>query len=82
MARTGNLHRTRLQRENDQAWSEIAEAMNPDADRTVLHLKDPLEGLEPGEWVAAVDYVVGDSVAFEPVCVSSGSAGEKSKPER
>ena len=67
MARTGNIHQTRLERESDHAWSEIAEAMNPDADRTVVHLQDPLDALKPGEWVAAVDYVVGDAVAFEPI---------------
>ena len=71
MTRTGNLHQTRLERESDLAWSEIAEAMNPDADRTIVRLKDQIEGLEAGEWVAAVDYVVGDPVAYEPTGVGS-----------
>ena len=70
MARSGNLHRTRLQRESDGAWAEIATAMNPDADRTVVRLRAPLPGLQPGDWVGAVDYAPGDIVAFEPLCSS------------
>ena len=66
MARTDNLHQTRLQRQSDHLWSEIAEAMNRDADHTTVLLMEPLAALQPGEWVAAVDYVVGDPVAFEP----------------
>lgn len=65
-ARTGNLHNTRLEREMDGGWAVIAEAMNPDADRTEVRLREPLS-LKPGQWVAVVDYVVGDALAFEPV---------------
>jgi hypothetical protein len=68
VARSGNLQRTRLQRESDGAWTEIATAMNPDADRTVVHLQAPLPDLQPGDWVSAVDYAQGDTVAFEPLC--------------
>ena len=68
MTRTGNLHATRLQREADGSWTQIAEAHNPDADHTVVELEQPLENLRPGDWVSAVDCVEGDEVVFEPVC--------------
>ncbi|MBI2505776.1 MAG: heparinase II/III family protein, partial [Candidatus Latescibacteria bacterium] len=68
MTRTGNLHATRLQRETDGDWAQITEACNPDADHTVVELARPLENLQPGDWVGAVDCVVGDEVLFEPLC--------------
>lgn len=68
MTRTGNLHTTRLQREADGSWAQIAEAHNPDADHTVVELEQPLENLKAGDWVSAVDCVEGDEVVFEPVC--------------
>jgi hypothetical protein len=67
LTRTGNLHLTRLVREADGSWAEIAEAFNPDADHTAVELDRPLD-LKPGDWVSAVDGVAGDEVVFEPVC--------------
>jgi len=67
ITRTGNLHRTRLEREADGAWQIIEEAVNVDAYSTLLHLDGPLSPAAAGEWVAAVDYVVGDPVLLEAV---------------
>jgi hypothetical protein len=66
--RTGNLHRTRLEREADGCWQEIREACNPDTHRTSVQLAEPLADLRPGDWVRAVDYVAGDVVSLERVC--------------
>jgi hypothetical protein len=76
MARTGNLHGTRL--EADGAWDEIVEAANlpssvggPEA--TVLRLRgtgggaERVKDLRPGTWVDVVDYVVGDLLVAEPI---------------
>ena len=66
ITRTGNLHQTRLEREADGAWQVIEEAVNADAYSTLLHLDHPLApDAAAGEWVAAVDYVVGDPVLLE-----------------
>lgn len=67
MARTGNLERTRVQREGSGEWGEIAGATNPNTGSTAVELTEELE-LEVGEWVSLVDYVEGDGVLFEPVC--------------
>ncbi|MBM3278698.1 MAG: heparinase II/III family protein [Candidatus Handelsmanbacteria bacterium] len=67
MARTGNLHLTRLEREEGTGWGEIREANNPDADHTAVELDRPLD-LKPGEWVNVVDGVAGDELVFEPLC--------------
>ncbi len=68
ITRTGNLHQTRLEREADGAWQVIEEAVNADAYSTLLHLDHPLApDAAAGEWVAAVDYVVGDPVLLEAV---------------
>jgi len=67
ITRTGNLHRTRLEREADGAWQIIEEAVNVDAYSTLLHLDGPLSPAAAGEWVAAVDYVVGDPGFLETV---------------
>ena len=65
ITRTANLHQTRLQREADGSWEIIAAAANRDAYSTTVHLTRPLAGATVGQWVAAVDYVVGDPVALE-----------------
>ena len=64
-ARTGNLHATRLV--HGQAWSEIEEAINPDAQSTRLVLNRALPDVAPGAWIEVVDYVVGDCVRYEPL---------------
>ena len=67
MARTGNLHQTRLQLEATGEWAEIAAAANPDPGRTVVHLQETLaKKLKRKEWVSVVDYAVGDQVLCEP----------------
>ncbi len=65
MARSGNLHGTRL--EWDGSWAEIVEAHNPNADRTTVVLRQAAKGLEVGQWAAVVDCVVGDEVVYEPL---------------
>ncbi len=76
LARTGNLHKTRLQSEADGAWAEIVEAANPRSwpqppgeSRTTLRIDENrgarIKRLEEGAWVQVVDYVVGDTVLFE-----------------
>ena len=67
LARTGNLHGTRLQIESGGQWQKIDAAFNPDAGSTVVELEEPL-AVEIGEWASVVDYVKGDEVLFEPVC--------------
>ena len=67
MARTGNLERTRVQREGSGKWREIVGAVNPNTGSTAVELVEELE-VEVGEWVSLVDYVEGDAVLFEPVC--------------
>jgi hypothetical protein len=73
MARTGNLHGTRLQRQSGE-WAEIAEAFNPDAGHTVIHLAQPLTGVEQGEWLEVVDGAPGDQVLLERVIVAGRQA--------
>ena len=75
MAKSGNLHGTRLQTETSDDWAVIENAQNastwpPGKIRTTIYL-DPnnkLQNLSPGTWVQAVDYVIGDPVLFEPLC--------------
>ncbi|MYF75673.1 MAG: hypothetical protein F4175_20560 [Gemmatimonadetes bacterium] len=76
MAKSGNLHGTRLQTETSDYWTVIANAQNastwpPGKIRTTIYL-DPnnnkLQNLSPGTWVQAVDYAIGDTVLFEPLC--------------
>ena len=75
MAKSGNLHGTRLQTETSDDWAVIANAQNastwpPGKIRTTIYL-DPnnkLQNLSPGTWVQAVDYAIGDPVLFEPLC--------------
>jgi hypothetical protein len=73
LARTGNLHGTRVEADPEGVWAEIAEACNPTRGRTRIRI-DPGKGnpeavraLEPGAWVQGVDYVVGDELLYEPV---------------
>ena len=68
ITRTGYLHDTRLERELDGSWQPIIAAMNPDMDRSVVQLENPLEEAREGDWVRAVAYVVGDQLLFEPLC--------------
>ena len=78
VARTGRLHGARLQIEASGAWAEIVTAVNdkynmrhgffqPDASTTIVRIKGQIDGLKSGVWVSVVDYVVGDTVMFEPV---------------
>jgi len=67
MTRTGYLHGARAEREADGTWAAIAAAHNPDRNRTALELDAALDALRPGDWLRAVDYVVGDLVKYEPV---------------
>ena len=76
MAKSGNLHGTRLQTETSDDWAVIANAQNastwpPGRIRTTIYL-DPnnnkRQNLSPGTWVQAVDYAIGDTVLFEPLC--------------
>jgi len=67
MARTGNLHGTRLVAGDDGA--EIIEAHNPNTNSTVVELARPFIGLAVGAWIEVVDGVVGDPVVFELVQV-------------
>ena len=76
MAKTGNLHGTRLQTETSDDWAVIANAQNastwpPEKIRTTITI-DPnnnkLQNLSPDTWIQVVDYVVGDPVLFEPLC--------------
>ena len=76
MAKSGNLHGTRLQTETSYDWAVIANAQNasiwpPGKIRTTIYLdlnNNKLQNLSPGTWVQAVDYVIGDPVLFEPLC--------------
>jgi len=65
ITRTATLHGTRLERESDGAWQPIVAAANHDAASTVVDLLAPLPNSRTGDWVAAVDYVLGDSVRLE-----------------
>ena len=65
MARSGNLHGTRLQ--VGEEWAEIVEAHNPDTSCTVIVLQETVKGLKIGDWVSIVDCVVGDEVVYEPL---------------
>ena len=65
ITRTATLHGTRLERESDGAWQPIVAAANHDAASTVVDLAAPLPEARAGDWVAAVDYVLGDSVRLE-----------------
>jgi hypothetical protein len=65
ITRTATLHDTRLERESDGAWQPIVAAANHDASTTAVDLAAPLPDVQPGDWVVAVDYVVGDPVRLE-----------------
>ncbi|NKB69440.1 MAG: hypothetical protein GKR89_20405 [Candidatus Latescibacteria bacterium] len=66
MARSGNLHATRLLRGNGD-WVQIEAAYNPNSLRTVVQVAEQWAGqLETGEWLEIVDYCPGDPVRFEP----------------
>ena len=76
MTKSGNLHGTRLQTETSDDWAVIANAQNastwpPGKIRTTIYI-DPnnnkRQDLSPGTWVQAVDYVIGDTILFEPLC--------------
>ncbi len=76
MAKTGNLHGTRLQTETSDDWTVIANAQNastwpPGKIRTTITI-DPnnnrRQNLSPDTWIQVVDYVIGDPVLFEPLC--------------
>ncbi|HCL27089.1 MAG TPA: hypothetical protein DIC52_01465 [Candidatus Latescibacteria bacterium] len=65
ITRTASLHGTRLQREFDDCWQPIVAAANHDGHTTSMDLEAPLAGAQTGDWVAAVDYVVGDIARLE-----------------
>ena len=76
MAKTGNLHGTRLQTETSDDWTVITNAQNastwpPGKIRTTIYI-DPnnnrRQNLSPGTWIQVVDYVIGDPILFEPLC--------------
>jgi hypothetical protein len=67
ITRTATLHGTRLQREKDSTWQPIRSAANHDAYTTVVDLEAPLTQAQVGDWVAAVDYVVGDCILLEKI---------------
>ena len=66
-ARTGNLHGTRLQLPKQNEYYPIIEAMNPDAESTIIVLEKKF--LEPALdcWIEVVDYVIGDIVSYHPL---------------
>jgi hypothetical protein len=75
ITRTATLLHTRLQRESDGNWRPITHAFNHDAYTTTLDVGGApgLDGALPdsqwlsiGDWVIAVDYVIGDPIAWEP----------------
>ena len=81
LAKSGNLQDTRVETETGNAWAEVSGAANPGgwppgSVRTVLSLNpktgnaQTLLALPPGTWVQAVDYVVSDTVLYEPLCRS------------
>jgi hypothetical protein len=67
MARTGNLHETRLESEPSGQWVCIQEAWNPDRDHTHMRVDRRPEGFQERDWVRIVDYVAGDPVRHEPL---------------
>ncbi len=82
LAKSGNLNGTRIQTGANDDWALISNASNegswpPGRVRTSVHIDpnkgdgDRLQNLATGAWVQIVDYVVGDTVLFEPV----GSSG-------
>ena len=78
LAKSGNLNGTRIQTGANDDWAVIDNASNagswpPGRVRTTVRI-DPNRGdgdrfrnLAPGAWVQIMDYVVGDTVRFEPV---------------
>ncbi|MDP6983324.1 MAG: hypothetical protein QGG05_09585 [Candidatus Latescibacteria bacterium] len=79
ITRTATLMDTRLQRESDGNWRPIRHARNADGYTTSLEVGGApgVDGaladndwVQPGDWVAAVDYVVGDPVRWEPEITS------------
>ena len=66
LARTANLNDTRVASTATDAWAAVMDASNPGRHRTDLRLTGAVEGAEIGDWVGVVDYVVGDTVLYEP----------------
>ena len=62
MARTGNLHGTRLVLADGAGWGEIVQAHNPDGVSTVVSLAPWPDALQLGQEVAIVDGIIGDKV--------------------
>ena len=80
ITRTATLLHTRLQRESDGNWRPITHAFNLDAYTTTLDVGGApgLDGALPdsqwlavGDWVVAVDYVIGDPIRWEPTHAST-----------
>ena len=70
LARTANLNDTRVTSTTTDAWAAIVDANNPGRHMTEFTLAAPLKGVGTGDWVEIVDYVVGDTVQFEPTSSS------------
>lgn len=71
--RTGYLHGARLCPAADDATAcatgvEIVAAWNPDSHHTQVRLAQPLSAAEAGDWVWAVDYIIGDEVGRQAIC--------------
>ena len=67
MTRTGYLHGARAERESDGSWAAITSGFGLEGGDTAVELDAALSALRPGDWLSAVDYVVGDPVRYEPV---------------
>ena len=74
ITRTATLHDTRLECKVNNRWQAIDHAHNKDAYTTTIHLSAKPEIINEnhdcftnGEWVSAVDYVIGDTVRLEIV---------------
>ena len=67
ITRTGYLDHARLERDSDGSCCTVLEAFNPSRSSTVV-TPDPAScsGMKTGEWVRIVDYIVGDSLRYEP----------------
>ena len=48
-----------------------SEACNLDRDRTHMRVEQSSEGFAVGNWVRVVDYVVGDTLQFDPLAEKS-----------
>ena len=68
LTRTGNLNQTRVEANEAGSWACIVDARSLSSGHTVLKLADSERFGTPavGTWLSVVDYVIGDTVWFEP----------------